>query len=149
MQAELQQRGLLSDVPLRAQRERPSAIAAAAESFDPLEDQEPEITYAKTELRQLEVRSNGLRDRVQAARLELDGARAAFKYRYVVIKPPQRPRGPVSPKIPLVAIASILAGLFLAAFAPAFSDLASRRFVENWQVEQELGVPLLGTLPDF
>jgi uncharacterized protein involved in exopolysaccharide biosynthesis len=149
MQAELQQRGLLSDVPLRAQRERPSAIAAAAEPFDPLEDQDPEITYAKTELRQLQVRYNGLRDRIQAARLELDGARAAFKYRYVVIHPPQRPRGPVSPKIPLVAIASVIAGLFLAAFAPAFSDLASRRFVENWQVEQELGVPLLGTLPDF
>jgi uncharacterized protein involved in exopolysaccharide biosynthesis len=162
MQSELQQRGLLSDVPLRAKRERPSANAAAGEQaqrerpsafagepFDPLEDRDPEITYAKTELRQVQARYNALRDRIQAARLELDGARAAFKYRYVVIHPAERPRGPVSPKLSLVAIASVIAGLVLAAFAPAFLDLTSRRFVEDWQVEQELGVPLLGTLPDL
>lgn len=150
LEAELQQRGLLSDVPLKAQRERQSAIdAAALQSFDPLEDQDPEINYAKTELRHAYIRYNGLRDRVQAARLELDSARAAFKYRYVVIRPAQRPRGPVSPKSLLVAIASVTAGLVLAAFGSAFVDLASRTFVEDWQVQQALGVPLLGTLPDL
>jgi hypothetical protein len=150
LEAELQQRGLLSDVPLKAQRERHSAIdVTALEPFDLLEDQDPEINYAKTELRHAYARYNGLQDRIQAARLELDSARAAFKYRYVVIRPPQRPRGPVAPKTLLVVIASVMAGLVLAAFGAAFVDLASRTFVEDWQVEQSLGVPLLGTLPDF
>jgi hypothetical protein len=150
LEAELQQRGLLSDVPLKAQRERQSAIdATALGPFDPLEDQDPEINYAKTELNHAYARYNLLQDRVQAARLELDSARAAFKYRYVVIRPAQRPRGPVAPKTLLVVIASVIAGLVLAAFGPAFVDLASRTFVEDWQVEHALGVPLLGTLPDF
>jgi uncharacterized protein involved in exopolysaccharide biosynthesis len=150
LELELQQRGLLSDVPLRAQRERRSAIdATAVESFDPLEDRDPDINHAKAELRHAYARYNSLQDRIQAARLELDSARAAFKYRYVVIRPAQRPRGPVSPKTFLVAIASVMAGLVLAAFGSAFVDLASQTFVEDWQVEQALGVPLLGTLPDL
>lgn len=149
LEMEMQQRGLLSDVPLRAQREaRPSALeATAVDLFDPMEDQDPEITYAKTDLLHAYARYNGLRDRVQGADLELDSARAAFKYRYVVIKPALPPREPTSPKRLLVIIASLLAGLVLAAFAPTLVDLTSRTFIEDWQVEQALGVPLLGTLP--
>jgi capsular polysaccharide biosynthesis protein len=150
LEAEMRQRGLLSDVPLKAQRGRHSAIdATALEPFDPLEEQDPEINQAKTELHHAYARYNGLQDRIQAGRLELDSARAAFKYRYVVIRPAQYPRGPVAPKTPLVVIASVVAGLVLAAFGSAFVELASRTFVEDWQVEQALGVPLLGTLPDL
>jgi hypothetical protein len=149
LEAEMRERGLLSDVPLKAQRGRRSAIdATALEPFDPLEDRNPEINQAKTELRHAYARYNGLQDRIQAARLELDSARAAFKYRYMVIRPAQYPRGPVAPKTPLVLIASILAGLVLGAFGPTLVDLASRTFLEDWQVEHTLGVPLLGTLPD-
>jgi len=150
LETEMRQRGLLSEVPLKGKRERHSAIdATVLESFDPLEDRDPEISRAKTEHVLAYARYNGLRERTQAARLELDNARAAFKYRYVVIRPAQPPRRPVSPKSLLVAVASITAGLVLAAFGPAFIDLTSRTFVEDWQVEQALGVPLLGTLPDL
>jgi len=150
LEQELQERGLLSDVPLRAQRDRRSAIDETdPEAFGLLEDRDPDINHAKTELRHAYARYNGLQDRIQAAGLKLDSARAAFKYRYVVIRPAQLPRGPVKPKTPLVAIASVLAGLFLAAFGVAFVELAPRTFVEDWQVEQALGVPLLGTLPRF
>jgi LPS O-antigen subunit length determinant protein (WzzB/FepE family) len=149
LEAELQQRGLLSDVPLKAQRERHSTPDATALGlFDPLEDQDPGIAYAKTQLRYVYARYNGLEERLQAAQLELESARAAFKYRYMVIKPAQPPRGPVAPKTPLVLIASVLAGLVLGAFGPTLVDLSSRTFLEDWQVEQTLGVPLLGTLPD-
>jgi hypothetical protein len=150
LEAELQQRGLLSDVPLKAKRDRLTAFdAIPLESFDPQRDRDPKIAYAKTELDHAYARYNGLQDRIQAARIELDSAQAAFKYRYVVIRPAQRPRGPVEPKTLLVVIASVIAGLVLAAFGAAFVDLASRTFVEDWQVQQALGVPLLGTLPDF
>jgi uncharacterized protein involved in exopolysaccharide biosynthesis len=150
LETELQQRGLLSEVPLRAQRERPSEIdATALESFDPVEELDPQISYAKAELRRASGFYNRIRERIQMARLELDSARAAFKYRYVVIRPAQRPRGPTSPKSLLVAVASFTAGLVLAAFATVLVDLTSRTFLEDWQVEQALRVPLLGTLPDL
>ena len=44
--------------------------------------------------------------------------------------------------------ASILAGLLLALVIPGLKDLASRRFVEPWQVETELGVPLIGEVAE-
>ena len=149
LESELQQRGLLSEVPLRAQRGRSSAIEdTSLGPLDPLEDQDPEIEHAKAELHHAYAQYNGLEDLTQTARIELDSARAAFKYRYVVSRPAQRPRGPESPKTLLVIIASVLAGLVLAAFGPTLIDLASRTFIEDWQVEHSLGVPLLGTLPD-
>ena len=63
----------------------------------PREDLDPDIDYAKSELRHAVARHNAMLDRVEAARLELDSARAAFKYRYAVINPPQKPKGPVKP----------------------------------------------------
>ena len=82
--------------------------------------------------------------RLNAAQLELDTARAAFKYRYNVVWPPEVPREPVSPKpekiLGLGALASLLLGL-LAAAAP---DLWKGRIVERWQVERSLDLPILG-----
>jgi uncharacterized protein involved in exopolysaccharide biosynthesis len=150
LEKELEQRGLLSEVPLKGKRGRPSEFEATPlESFDPVVELDPAISYAKGELRHAYSVYTRLRDGIQAARLEVDSARAAFKYRYVPIRPAQRPRGPVSPRTLLVAIASFTAGLVLAAFAAAFVDLTSRTFLEDWQVEQALGVPLLGTLPEL
>ena len=65
-----------------------------------------------------------------------------------MIRPPQRPKGPVKPKVPLVLLASTVAGAILGLFAPSLVDLLSRRLVERWQVEQVLGVPLLGEVSD-
>lgn len=148
LEAEVRQRGLLSDVPLRGARERSSPLEGAFGSTDLQEERDPRISNAKAALLHAYGAYNGLQDRLQAVRLERDAARAAFKYRYVVMRPAQLPRGPVSPKPTLVALVSLVAGLVLAGFAPAFLDLASGRFVESWQVEQTLGVPLLGTLPE-
>jgi uncharacterized protein involved in exopolysaccharide biosynthesis len=150
LEAELKKRGLLPDVPLKIKRARLAALDTMAfTAQDPQEDRDPEIDYAKTELRHAFTRYNALLDRIEAAQLELESARAAFKYRYAVIRPPQRPRGPIKPKAFLVAIASMVAGLVLAAFGPTLVDLGSRTFVEDWQVEHALGLPLLQTLRDL
>jgi len=87
---------------------------------------------------------NSFLDRIEGARLELDSARAASKYRYSIIVPPQKPRGPVKPKPPLVLGASLIAGLALALLSTSLKDLHSRRLLEGWQVERMLQLPLLG-----
>ena len=89
---------------------------------------------------------NSFLDRIEGARLELDSARAAFKYRYTVLVPVQQPRGPIKPKPKLVLGASVIAGLVLALLSAAFVDLRSRRLIESWQVERALKVPLLGEI---
>jgi hypothetical protein len=148
LERELRKRGLLADVPLGAKRVRALYGAAALEPLDPREEEDADVAYAKAQVRHALVRYNGLLDRIDAARLELDNAQAAFKRRYVVIRPPQRPKGPVKPKVPLVLLASTVAGAILGLFAPSLVDLLSRRLVERWQVEQVLGVPLLGEVSD-
>ena len=81
--------------------------------------------------------------RVNAAKADLDTARAAFKYRYTVTWPARIPRKPVSPKpltvFGLGTVASLLLA-FAAAVRPGGSD---ERIRERWQVERRLGLPVL------
>ena len=147
LEAELKQRGLLEELPLKSRRTRD--LAAGLDAEDAREDEDPEIEYAKTQVRHAIARYNGLLDRIDAARLQEDSAQAAFKYRYSVIKPPQMPRGPIKPKPGVIIIASIVAGFVLGVIAVALLDLTSRKVVEDWQVEHVIGVPLLGEIRDL
>jgi hypothetical protein len=104
-----------------------------------------------TELRlRLQVGQLGdIRDRIAAAHLALATAQAGFKYRYALTRPPQVPRAPIKPKVPLVVAAGIL-GAFAIAIAAALSrDLLSGRIVEAWQVERQVGVQVLGRVRDL
>ncbi len=83
-------------------------------------------------------------ERVNGAQLELDAVRAAFKYRYNVIWPPQVPTDPISPNPVKIFGAGLLAALFFAFVAAAAPDLRSGRIVERWQVERGLELPILG-----
>ena len=135
---------LLDEVPLRASRTRD--LAAGLDSEDAREAEDPEIEYAKTQVRHAIARYNGLLDRIDAARLQEDSAQAAFKYRYSVIKPPQLPRGPIKPKPAMILVAGLVAGFVLGVIAVALRDLTSRKVLEDWQVEHVIGVPLLGEI---
>ncbi len=106
-----------------------------------------QYAYAKARLRFAMNNYDSLIERLDAARIELDTARAAFKYRYSTIRPAELPKRVAKPKIPVVVAAGILAGLLIAAVMAALVDLRSRRLVERWQVERTLGLPVLGELP--
>jgi hypothetical protein len=84
--------------------------------------------------------------RLNETLVERDAARAAFKYRYNVIWPPQLPKEPVhwSPKT--LFAAGGLAALALAVLATLIPDLLSGRILERWQVERTLDLPVLGEL---
>jgi uncharacterized protein involved in exopolysaccharide biosynthesis len=85
-------------------------------------------------------------ERVNSAQLELDAARAAFKYRYNVVWPAQMPKHPVSPNPIKIAALGTIASLVLAILAAAAADLWSGRVVERWQLERVLHLPVLGEL---
>jgi len=82
-----------------------------------------------------------MRERIDSARIDLDTARAAFKYRYSVVIPPQVPRGPIKPKTPLVMAGAVIAGLVLALFATTFADFRAGVVLKHWQLEDLLGRP--------
>jgi uncharacterized protein involved in exopolysaccharide biosynthesis len=83
-------------------------------------------------------------DRVGAAKLKLDVAKAAFKYRYAIFKPAEIPDRPNRGNPVLLMVAGVFLGLLLTVAGPVVADLASGRFIEPWQVKKRLGLPLLG-----
>jgi hypothetical protein len=96
----------------------------------------------RLELNQLE----SVLERTDGARIELAVSQAAFKYRYVVIRPAQVPKVPVRPNVSAVLMAGFLASLMLACAGAVGMDLVGNRILEHWQVERQLGLPVLGTL---
>ena len=103
--------------------------------------------YARTRVRFAMEKYDTLLERIDSARIELDTARAAFKYRYSVVRPPIFPKRPSKPKIPVFIAGSLLAALALGVAAAVLADLRSGRLLEPWQVERQLGLSILGELP--
>ncbi len=84
--------------------------------------------------------------RIEAANIELEVAKASFKYQYTVVRPAELPRKPSKPNVVLILLATVFcAGLFTV-LIPGAADLLGGRFVEEWQLERKLGLPLLGQL---
>jgi uncharacterized protein involved in exopolysaccharide biosynthesis len=129
---------------------RPAASGAGAGDgaqdarADPGDD--PSTAMARAKLQAASAKYNELLSRIEAANIELDVTRASFKYQYTVVRPPELARSPSKPNVPLVALAFSVISLFLMIFLPGGIDLLRGRFVEEWQLERALGLPLLGEL---
>jgi len=82
-------------------------------------------------------------ERVNAAQLDLDSARAAFKYRYTIVWPAEVPRRPVSPNPFKIFGLGGLAWILIAAGAAVWLEHRSGRILTRWQIEVALNVPVL------
>jgi len=103
-------------------------------------------TPQEERLRDARFRYEQMLERVQAAQLELDAARAAFKYRYNVIWPAEMPKKPISPNpVKIFGLGPVLALALALAVAAAY-DLWKGLVVERWQVERSLGLPVLADI---
>ncbi len=107
---------------------------------------DPAITVARAQLAMATSRYQDILMRIDAARIELDTARAAFKYRYTVVSPAQTPRNPISPNVPLILIAGMLASILFAFLTSTLLDLRKGKVIEAWQVEKRLNIPLLASV---
>lgn len=85
-----------------------------------------------------------LLERINGARIELETARAAFKYRYIVLWPAQTPTRPDRPKVVKLALAGAAAALVLALLAALARDLVPCKLVDREQVERALDLEILG-----
>ena len=103
-------------------------------------------TLARQKLQVASSKYNELLSRVEAANIELAVTRAAFKYQYTVVRPPELPRRPSKPNVTLVILVTLLASVLFALGIPGALDLMRGRFVEKWQVERSLKLPVLGEL---
>jgi len=102
---------------------------------------------ARTRLRFAMEKYDVLLQRIDSARIELDTARAAFKYRYSVTRPPTFPKRAVKPKVPVVVAMGFVLALGAGVLASVFRDLRSGRVLEKWQIERVLELRVLGEVP--
>jgi hypothetical protein len=132
----------LDDAAIDPMIQRMAWAQMARGSADSLED--PRITYARSRLKIATTNFEDMLDRLEGARIELETARAAFKYRYTVTAPPQYPKRPRSPNVPMLLVGGVILAVMLSFFAATALDLMSGKFVETWQVERRLGLRVLG-----
>ncbi len=107
-------------------------------------EDDPGLEYLRNQLRIETAKYEDLMGRIDSARIELDTARAAFKYRYSVIQPAQLPKAPTSPKPMMLLGGGVASGLFLAILFAIAADVHTGKIVEAWQIERSLKLPLLG-----
>lgn len=122
--------GAASSAPL-------AAVAAVADL-----NNSPELIAAKARLIAAVQKYDELRDRIDSARLEINTAQAAFKYRYAVVLPVDMPKTPTKPNFPMIGLGGLALSIVLAFAAAGAKDRASDLFLESWQVER-LPIPLL------
>jgi hypothetical protein len=108
----------------------------------------PELAAAKARLTMAVQKYEDLRDRIDSARLELQTAEAAFKYRYAIVQPPELPAKPTKPSTLVILVGGLAASVAFAIAAAVAKDLAKGRFIEPWQVRRRLPIPLLAELEE-
>jgi uncharacterized protein involved in exopolysaccharide biosynthesis len=121
-----------------------AALALASMSAIRADSQEaPEVTFARSRLKIATNDYESLLDRLEGAKIEMETARAAFKYRYVVITPAVIPKSAAKPKIPLMIVGGLILSALLTMFVAIMLDFGGGRVIEPWQVDRQLGVPVL------
>lgn len=80
-------------------------------------DDDPTVIAARAMLR---MSADGLQDltmRTENARIELETARAAVPFKYIVTRPADQPRKPDAPNVPLLIVGGFMAGLLAGVMA--------------------------------
>jgi uncharacterized protein involved in exopolysaccharide biosynthesis len=117
---------------------------------DMLERDDPATAYARSKLQAASSEYNDMLSRTQLAKVQLEFAQASFKQTYSVARPAEVPRKPRKPNVMIIMAGGLAVALLIGFVVPGLRDLASGRFIESWQVESNLDLPLLGefTAPD-
>ena len=68
---------------------------------------------------------------------------AAFKYRYSVVRPAQRPKKADKPNVPIMLAMGGFAATALAVLAAVLADVRTGKVLESWQVSRLIGVPVI------
>ncbi len=133
-----------SGVAKPAPKPLPKPVVAATAPLAPTPDiDDPDVAQARARLTAATHKYQEILDRIDTARIEMHTAQAAFKYRYSVTQPPEQPKKPKKPNVPMIIIAGVFLSALFGILAAAARDLSSGKFVEPWQVDRRLKLPVL------
>ncbi|HEY2365178.1 MAG TPA: hypothetical protein VGH87_02290 [Polyangiaceae bacterium] len=109
-------------------------------------EEDPAVTVARMKLQQSAQKYADLETRIDGAKIELDIAKTAHKYRFSIVRPAEVSKRPAKPN-PIALFLGVVFLVFLISFGGVI--LRERRhgiIVERWQVERKLKLPVLGEL---
>jgi uncharacterized protein involved in exopolysaccharide biosynthesis len=106
----------------------------------------PALTPARQRLESAIAHYQDATSRIDSAKLELEFARRACRYRYRVITPPEVPRSTKKPMRAIVGIGCIFAGFLLALLGSTWADLSGGVLLETWQVRRQLKLDVLSEI---
>lgn len=141
LERDLARLGVTED-PAAAAASLQADMAAARQRL--LESDDPRLEIERRRLEDLLHQHSSLMQRIDAARVEMDTARAAFKHRYTLVTPPQMPKGPIRPYVLIYVAVGLVGGVVAAVLVSALRDLWGGRVLERWQVERALEIPVVG-----
>ena len=137
--AQLARKGIAPDVVAPSKPLEP-LILPVVHNEDSISARE---SYARSRLRIAVNAYEDLLDRLEGAHIELETARAAFKYKYRVLDPVEIPKKPIKPKVPLLLAGGLMLALMFALALPIIADVLCGRVLESWQVDRLLGLHVL------
>jgi uncharacterized protein involved in exopolysaccharide biosynthesis len=82
--------------------------------------------------------------RIDAAKVELDITRTAYKHKYTVVTPAELPKKPKKATAQIVGIGSVFGAALLAILLAAALDIVGGLIFEPWQVRRRLKLDVLG-----
>jgi uncharacterized protein involved in exopolysaccharide biosynthesis len=133
---------LVEPVRSRSGVRRATHVAQTSLSSSELMD-DPLVEFSRNNLRVAAAKYEELLMRIDSARIEQDTARAAFKYRYSVVRPASVPKKPEKPNLAIVLMAALALALGGSVVVGSMRDWSSGRLVEPWQVERALNLTVL------
>lgn len=110
------------------------------------EERDPEIEYARSQLRFAITTYQALEDQIGKTVVDLKTAEAAFKYRYTMVTPPELPRRPISPNSSAIMFAALVGGLLIGILAAIAFELKDGLLYARWQIEQGLSLRVLSSV---
>jgi len=106
------------------------------------DSEDPELDATRVHLNAALDKAREVRDRLDAARMEMATATVSFKYRYAVVESAEVSRKPTKPKRELLYGIAVGVALLLGMLVGAARELMTGRLVEPWQV-RSLGIDIL------
>lgn len=110
------------------------------------EEHDGQLQLAATELGSAIRAYQDVLGRIDAAKVELDITRAAYKHRYTVVTPAEVPRSPKKRSARAIGAGAVVGAALLALLLATALDLAGGVVLESWQVRRNLKLEILGEL---
>jgi hypothetical protein len=121
-----------------------AALAGGSSSL--VIEEDPAVTVSRMALQQSAQKYSDLETRIDGAKIELDIAKTAHKYRYDIVRPAEVSRRASKPNPIVLFVALALLVLVVSFGGIVFFEWRRGVVVEPWQVERRLKLPILAEL---